>query len=97
METIGLLVLAFTAMPVSKKRKKAANRRPTPPKRVDPVQEKGPSPTWYVVTMFGLMALGVLIILSNYINLLPSSPSNTWLLVGLAGIAAGFGMTLNYR
>jgi len=97
LETIGLLVLAFTAMPVSKKRKKAANRRPTPPKRVDPVQEKGPSPTWYVVTMFGLMALGVLIILSNYINLLPSSPSNTWLLVGLAGIAAGFGMTLNYR
>ena len=97
METIGLLVLAFTAMPVSKKRKKAANRRPTPPKRVDPVQEKGPSPTWYVVTMFGLMGLGVLIILSNYVTLLPSSPSNTWLLIGLAGIAAGFGMTLNYR
>jgi hypothetical protein len=84
-------------MPVSKKRKSAANRRPTPPKRVDPVQEKGPSPTWYVVLMFGLMGLGVLIILSNYITLLPGSPTNTWLLVGLAGIAGGFGMTLNYR
>ena len=55
------------------------------------------SPTWYVVTMFALMGLGVLIILSNYVTLLPSSPSNTWLLIGLAGIAAGFGMTLNYR
>ena len=97
MESIGCTVLAFTPMPVSKKRKKAANRRPTPPKRVDPVQEKGPSPTWYVVTMFALMGLGVLIILANYITLLPGSPANSWLLVGLAGIAAGFGMTLNYR
>jgi hypothetical protein len=47
--------------------------------------------------MFGLMGLGVLIILANYITLLPGSPTNTWLLVGLAGIAGGFGMTLNYR
>lgn len=97
MESIGISVLALTAMPVSKKRKSAANRRPTPPKRVDPVQEKGPSPTWYVVLMFGLMGVGVLIILANYITLLPGSPTNTWLLIGLAGIAGGFGMTLNYR
>ncbi len=97
MESIGFWTLAFTAMPVSKKRKKVANRRPTPPKRVDPVAEKGPSPTWYVATMFTLMGLGTLIILANYINLLPGSPDNTWLLVGLAGIAGGFAMTLNYR
>ena len=97
MESIGFSVLAFTAMPVSKKRKKVAQRRPTPPKRVDPVQEKGPSPMWYVVLMFGLMGLGTLIILANYVTLLPGSPSNSYLLVGLAGIAGGFGMTLNYR
>ena len=97
MESIGFLVLAFTAMPVSKKRKKVAQRRPTRPKRVDPVQEKGPSPTWYVAVMFGLMGIGVIVILANYINLLPNSPDNMWLLIGLAGIAAGFGMTLNYR
>jgi hypothetical protein len=47
--------------------------------------------------MFGLMGVGVLIILANYITLLPGSPDNTWLLVGLAGIAGGFAMTLNYR
>ena len=47
--------------------------------------------------MFSLMGLGVVIILANYINLLPNSPDNTWLLVGLAGIAGGFAMTLNYR
>ncbi|MEA2002120.1 MAG: cell division protein CrgA [Actinomycetota bacterium] len=84
-------------MPVSKKRKKVASHRPTPPKRVDPVQSKGPSPTWYVAVMFGLMGLGTLLILANYVTLLPNSPDNSWLLIGLAGIAGGFGMTLNYR
>jgi hypothetical protein len=83
-------------MPVSKKRKKA-NRRPTPPSRQDPVKAKGPSPTWYVVTLFTLMGVGTLIILTNYIGFLPGSPDNTWLLIGLAGIAGGFAMTLNYR
>lgn len=96
METIGVAPLRFTAMPVSKKRNKA-NRRPTPPKRVDPVKAKGPSPLWYVVVMFTLMGLGVLIILANYVNVLPGSPTNNWLLIGLAGIAGGFAMTLNYR
>jgi hypothetical protein len=47
--------------------------------------------------MFALMGVGVLIILSNYVTLLPGSPSNAWLLAGLGGIAAGFAMTLNYR
>lgn len=84
-------------MPTSKKRKKVANRRPTPPKKADPVAEKGPSPTWYVAVMFALMGLGVLIILANYVTLLPGSPDNTWLMIGLAGIAGGFAMTLNYR
>lgn len=84
-------------MPVSRGRKKAI-RRPTPPKKPDPVKERGgPSPMWYVVTMFGLMGIGMLLILANYINVLPGGTSNTWLLIGLAGIAAGFAMTLNYR
>ena len=96
METIGAWTLDFTPKPVSKKRKKVANRRPTPPKRVDPVAEKGPSPTWYVVTMFALMGVGTLVILANYIGLLGDS-NNTKLLIGLAGIAGGFAMTLNYR
>lgn len=84
-------------MPVSKKRKSVANRRPTPPKRVDPTAEKGPSPAWYVGLMFGLMGVGMVIILANYITLLPGSPDNSWLMGGLAGIAGGFAMTLNYR
>ena len=83
-------------MPVSKGRKKA-KRRPPPPPKPDPVKEKGPSPTWYVATMFALMGVGMIIILANYINLLPGGTSNTYLFVGLAGIAIGFAMTLDYR
>ena len=45
-----------------KQGRKKAKKRPTPPKNptVSEVSEKGPSPTWYVVTMFGLMAVGIL-------------------------------------
>ena len=85
-------------MPVSKGRKKA-NKRPTPPKNpsVTRVETKGPSPTWYVVTMFGLMAVGIVVILLNYMGILPGGTSNLYLLAGLAMIGGGFGMTLNYR
>jgi len=83
-------------MPVSKKRKKA-KQRPTPPPTADPIKAKGPSPLWYVVTMFSLMGVGLVIILCNYIGVLPGSPKNNWLLLGLSGIAGGFAMTLNYR
>ena len=75
-------------MPVSKGRKKA-NKRPTPPKK--------PAVTWYVVTMFGLMALGIVVILLNYMGILPGGTTNWYLLGGLAMIGVGFAMTLNYR
>ena len=83
-------------MPVSKGRKKA-KRRPPPPPKPDPIKAKGPSPTWYIALMFGLMGVGTLEILLNYMGLMPGGTNNTWLLVGLAGIAGGFGMTLNFR
>ena len=83
-------------MPVSKGRKKA-KRRPPPPPKPDPVKALGPSPTWYVVVMFGLMAVGLLVILANYMDLVPGGRSNAYLLGGLGGIAAGFAMTLNFR
>jgi Cell division protein CrgA len=84
-------------MPESKGRKKA-NARPTPPsKKPTALSTKGPSPMWYVVLMFGLMGVGVLFIISNYIGILPGGTDNTWLLIGLAGIGTGFAMTMNYR
>ena len=84
-------------MPVSKGRKKA-NNRPTPPSHTPTaVDTQGPSPTWYVVTMFGLMTVGVLLIIANYIGLLPGGTENKYLLTGLLGIGIGFAMTMNYR
>lgn len=84
-------------MPVSKGRKKA-NNRPTPPsKKPTAVSTQGPSPVWYVALMFGLMAVGVLVVIANYIGLLPGGTDNKYLLIGLAGIGVGFAMTMNYR
>ena len=84
-------------MPKSKGRKKA-NKRPTPPShKPTAVDEKGPSPMWYVITMFGLMAIGFIVILANYIGFLPGGTSNTYLIGGLAGIGVGFAMLMNYR
>ncbi|GMQ93923.1 MAG: hypothetical protein BMS9Abin12_1405 [Acidimicrobiia bacterium] len=84
-------------MPVSKGRKKA-NKSPTPPShKPAAIDEQGPSPIWYVSLMFGLMAVGVIVILLNYIGLLPGETSNIPLLIGLTGIGIGFAMTMNYR
>ena len=83
-------------MPKSKGRKKA-KKRPAPPPKQDPAKKKGPSPLWYVITMFGLMAVGLVIILLNYMDLLPGGTNSYYLLAGLAGIGVGFAMTMNYR
>lgn len=84
-------------MPVSKGRKKA-NKRPTPPShKPTAVDTKGPSPMWYVALMFGLMAVGIIVILLNYVQVLPGSTSNSYLYAGLAMIGVGFAMTMNYR
>jgi|FLYL01.1.fsa_nt_gi 1,4-dihydroxy-2-naphthoate octaprenyltransferase len=79
-------------MPESKRRKPKATG-PTRSKQPAAVRDKEPSPTWYVATMFGLMAAGVLIVLARFIF-----QTDQWLLlVGLALITGGFVMTTNYR
>ncbi len=84
-------------VPKSKARKKAKKKRSAPPPAPREVKAKGPSPAWYVATMFGLMAIGAILIILNYIGVVPGGTSNSWLIIGLAGIAIGFTMTLNYR
>ncbi len=64
---------------------------PPPPKEVKV------SPTWYVATMFSLITSGVLIIILNYIDLMPFDDPVNWLYVGLGSIGVGFMMTLNYH
>lgn len=85
-------------MPKSKTRKKKRRTATQPKTRsASVIKDKGPSPMWYVALMFGLMAVGALIIILNYVGVMPGGTSNRWLIIGLVGIAAGFTMTLNYR
>ncbi len=81
-------------MPVSKGRRK--------PKRVHattatPPKDERSSSKWYVATMFALMAIGVVVILLNYIGIFPGGTDNNYLYMGLGSIAVGFLMTLWYR
>ena len=84
-------------MPVSKKRKQ--NNRPTQSKNISSqmTSNKEPSSRWYVVLMSTLMIIGVLIIVLNYLTLLPGSVSRWYLWSGLGLIGAGFLMTTNYN
>ena len=78
-------------MPVSKKRKGARTRQPTPPR--NPVKAAAPSPRWYVITMAGLMGVGLILVLLRFVLGL----DQLWLVGGLALIAIGFLMTTGYR
>jgi len=84
-------------MPVSKKRKQ--NNRPTQSKNISSqmTSNKEPSPRWYVVLMSSLMIIGVLLIVLNYLTLLPGSVSRWYLWSGLGLIGAGFLMTTSYN
>jgi hypothetical protein len=68
-----------------------ASARYTPPVP----REMKVSPWWVPALFFGMLAIGVLIIILNYVELLPTwgflpdDTSNVWLLVGLALILAG--------
>ena len=84
-------------MPVSKKRKQ--NSRPTQSKKISNQMSASdaPSPRWYTILMSSLMILGVLLIVLNYLTLLPGSVSRWYLWSGLGLIGAGFLMTTNYN
>ena len=64
-----------------------ATGRYTPPV---PRSEKV-SPRWVPIVMFTSLGLGMLVILANYVSLLPGDePSNMYLMVGLVLITIGF-------
>ena len=76
-------------MPVSKS-KRSRYTAPAP-------KNKAPSPLWVPVVMFALLACGTLVIIVNYLGLLPGEQQNRYLLLGLAQITAGFVMATFYR
>ena len=86
-------------MPVSKKRNTNKNSGPTKSKKISAQMSdvSGPSPRWFVLTMSSLMVIGVLLIVLNYLTLLPGSVSRWYLWSGLGCIGAGFLMTTKYN
>ncbi|HEX2064969.1 MAG TPA: cell division protein CrgA [Acidimicrobiales bacterium] len=55
------------------------------------------SPTWVPVLMFTLLVGGVLVVIANYLSLLPGEASNLYLFLGLGLITAGFITATRYR
>ena len=75
------------------------NRVAPPSGRYTPpvVHDKKVSPRWVPALMFGLLALGVLMIITNYLGVLPGGSDNRYLLAGLAAITGGFIAATQYR
>ena len=80
------------ARPKNKRQQQEHHHTATPKKDVKP-----PSSPLYVGIMFGLMVLGAVVIILNYIDIMPGGTQGYWLIAGLAAIGAGFAMTLNYQ
>jgi len=57
----------------------------------------GPSPTWVPVLMFGLLIVGSLVIIINYLGWIPPETSNWYLLLGLGLILGGIITATQFR
>jgi len=47
------------------------------------------SPSWVPVAMFAQLGLGLVVILANYVEWMPASPTNWYLVLGLGFILGG--------
>lgn len=76
-----------------------AKARPAPSGRYTPPvpKAKKSSPRWYAALLLGLLLSGMLVVVFNYMNLLPGDANNGYLFLGLGLIAAGFLAATRYR
>ena len=77
----------------------AAPKGPAPSSRyTPPVPRKVKvSPRWVPIVMGLLLVAGSMLIILNYLDLLPGGASNAYLLVGLGLITAGFITATQWR
>jgi hypothetical protein len=52
---------------------------------------------WVPVVMFALLATGTVVIITNYLGILPGEQQNRYLLLGLVQITGGFVFATFYR
>lgn len=85
-------------MPRSKGRSSKDKRRPyvppAPPKKGPKRKE---SPKWYGFLVVGLMILGIIVIVLNYMNLMFGPYSPLWLFGGFGMIGVGFLLATRLR
>ena len=75
---------------------RAGNRRPG--RYTAPIpREVRHSPAWYPWVLLSVLVVGVALIILNYVNALPSSPTNWYTIGGLAAILVGAAMATRYR
>jgi Cell division protein CrgA len=75
-----------------------AGKAATPGRYTPPIpRDVKVSPKWMGPTIIGLLVLGGLTIVLNYFKALPASPTNWYLLVGIALIACGFALATRYH
>ncbi len=73
---------------------KSKRSRYTPP----PAKKAPPSPLWLPVALTTSLATGLVVVVTNYLALLPGSDAqNRYLLLGLALISGGFVLATGYR
>jgi hypothetical protein len=91
---------------MAKDTRRGGGGRVTPKKQATPTgrytpptpKSKKVSPKWVPAVMFTCLGAGVLIILANYVGLMPGGDANNWyLLLGLGLITAGFLTATQYR
>jgi hypothetical protein len=72
---------------------KSKRSRYTPPSPT----KAPPSPLWVPVVMATTLACGLVVIVANYLELLPGETSNRYLMLGLFLIVCGFLLATIYR
>ncbi len=76
-------------MPQSKS--KRSRYTPPPPKKAPA------SPLWMGVAIATMLLVGLFVVVTNYLGLLPGDAENRYLIVGLVLISTGFMMATGYR
>lgn len=72
---------------------RSKRRRYQPP----PQPKPKPSPRWLGPVILGILFVGLLVIVLNYLGLVPGGTRNLYLWVGLGLIALGFGASTQLR